>query len=70
MADELGAYALDPAWARRSFDRAAQSYDAAAVLHAKLREELLERLEFMAIAPPRNSAFWPSVGRAAYETES
>jgi malonyl-CoA O-methyltransferase len=51
MADELGAYALDPAWARRSFDRAAQSYDAAAVLHAKLREELLERLEFMAIAP-------------------
>jgi malonyl-CoA O-methyltransferase len=51
MADELGAYALDPAWARRSFDRAAQSYDAAAVLHTNARDNLLERLELMAIAP-------------------
>jgi malonyl-CoA O-methyltransferase len=51
MSDELGAYALDPAWARRSFDRAARSYDTAAVLHAEVRKNLLERLEFMAIAP-------------------
>jgi malonyl-CoA O-methyltransferase len=51
MADELGAYALDPAWARRSFDRAAQSYDAAAVLHTSARNELLGRLDLMAIAP-------------------
>ena len=51
MSDELGAYALDPAWARRSFDRAAQSYDAAAVLHAAVRDDLLQRQELMAIAP-------------------
>src|SRR5271155_3025320 len=51
MADELGAYALDSAWARRSFDRAADNYDAAAVLHADARDNLLERLDLMAIAP-------------------
>ncbi len=51
MSDELGAYALDAAWARRSFDRAAQSYDSAAVLHATVREDLLKRQDLMAIAP-------------------
>jgi malonyl-CoA O-methyltransferase len=51
MPDELGAYALDWAWARRSFDRAAHSYDAAAVLHADARDNLLARLELMAIEP-------------------
>jgi malonyl-CoA O-methyltransferase len=51
MADEPGAYALDSAWARRSFDRAADSYDAAAVLHTNARDNLLERLDLMAIEP-------------------
>lgn len=51
MSEELGAYALDPGWARRSFDRAAHSYDAAAVLHANARDNLLERLDLMAITP-------------------
>jgi malonyl-CoA O-methyltransferase len=51
MPDELGAYALDWAWARRSFDRAAHGYDAAAVLHADARDNLLGRLELMAIEP-------------------
>jgi malonyl-CoA O-methyltransferase len=51
MADELGAYALDSAWARRSFDRAAGNYDAAAVLHTDARDNLLERLDLMAIEP-------------------
>jgi malonyl-CoA O-methyltransferase len=51
MTDEIGAYALDPAWARRSFDRAAPGYDAVSVLHAEVRVNLLERLQLTAIAP-------------------
>jgi malonyl-CoA O-methyltransferase len=36
---------------RRSFDRAATTYDAAAVLHAEVRGNLLARLDLMALAP-------------------
>ena len=36
---------------RRSFDRAAATYDAAAVLQSEVREVLLERLELTALAP-------------------
>ena len=51
MSDEIEAYALDPHWVRRSFDRAADTYDAAAVLHAEVRENLLERLELTLLEP-------------------
>jgi malonyl-CoA O-methyltransferase len=51
MSDDLGAYALEPASVRRSFDRAAKSYDAAAVLHAEVRENLLQRLQLVALVP-------------------
>jgi malonyl-CoA O-methyltransferase len=51
MADEFGVQPLDSTWARRSFDRAADSYDAAAVLHTEARNNLLQRLELMAITP-------------------
>jgi malonyl-CoA O-methyltransferase len=51
MADDFGVQPLDSAWVRRSFDRAAGSYDAAAVLHTEARNNLLQRLELMAIAP-------------------
>jgi malonyl-CoA O-methyltransferase len=44
-------FALDARWVRQSFDRAAAGFDAAAVLHAEVRKNLLERLELMAIAP-------------------
>ena len=44
-------YALNSRWARRSFDRAAGTYDAAAILHAQVRETLLTRLEFTRLAP-------------------
>ena len=44
-------YALDAARVRRSFDRAAATYDAAAVLHAEVRDNLLARLDLMALAP-------------------
>jgi len=36
---------------RRSFDRAAASFDAAAVLHAEIRQNLLERLKLTALQP-------------------
>ncbi len=44
-------YALDAARVRRSFDRAAPTFDAAAVLHAEVRDNLLARLDLMAVAP-------------------
>jgi malonyl-CoA O-methyltransferase len=47
----LAAYALDTPRVRRSFDRAAATYDAAAVLHAEVRGSLLARLDLMALAP-------------------
>lgn len=50
-ADDMAAYALDIRRVRRSFDRAAGSYDAAAVLHADVRGNLLQRLDLMAVAP-------------------
>jgi len=49
--DGLAAYALDPRCVRRSFDRAAPTYDAAAVLHAEVRGSLLARLDFMTVDP-------------------
>lgn len=36
---------------RRSFDRAAKTYDAAAVLHAEVRENLLARLQLTTLNP-------------------
>jgi malonyl-CoA O-methyltransferase len=44
-------YALDAARVRRSFDRAAATYEDAAVLHAEVRDNLLARLDLMALAP-------------------
>jgi malonyl-CoA O-methyltransferase len=47
----VAAYALDPRRVRRSFDRAAGTFDDAAVLHAQVRDNLLARLDLMALAP-------------------
>jgi malonyl-CoA O-methyltransferase len=51
MSDDIGVYALESARVRRSFDRAAKTYDAAAVLHAEVRESLLERLQLVTLVP-------------------
>ena len=56
MPDELApdspaAYELDTHQVRRSFDRAAATYDAAAVLHAEVRDQLLARLDLMKLTP-------------------
>ncbi len=43
----------DKQWVRRSFDRAAADYDAAAVLQREVAERLLERLDFIRVKPRR-----------------
>ena len=45
------AFRLDRRGVRRAFDRASQRYDAAAVLQKRVREDLLERLDLVRIAP-------------------
>ncbi len=42
---------LDPAGVRSSFDRASTTYEAAAVLQARVGDELLERLDFFKFEP-------------------
>jgi malonyl-CoA O-methyltransferase len=49
--DGAAAYALDITRVRRAFDRAATTYDAAAVLHTEVRDNLLKRLDLMALTP-------------------
>lgn len=44
-------FELDRREVRRSFGRAARGYDAAAVLQARVRGELLERLDLVRLAP-------------------
>ncbi|MDY6946590.1 MAG: malonyl-ACP O-methyltransferase BioC [Pseudomonadota bacterium] len=48
MPDE---FYLDPARVRRSFDRAARDYDAAAIVPAEIRNRLLERLDLVKLQP-------------------
>lgn len=48
MPDE---FYLDPARVRRSFDRAARGYDAAAVVPTEIRNRLLERLDLVKLQP-------------------
>jgi malonyl-CoA O-methyltransferase len=49
MSDQ--AFDIDLAAVRRSFDRAARSYDKAAALQAEVRGRLLERLDYVALEP-------------------
>jgi malonyl-CoA O-methyltransferase len=47
----VDAFELDPARVRHSFSDAARGYDAAAVLQARIRDELLERLDVLTMRP-------------------
>jgi malonyl-CoA O-methyltransferase len=49
--ESVTAYALDTRRVRRSFDRAAGTFDGAAVLPTCVRDDLLARLDWMALAP-------------------
>jgi malonyl-CoA O-methyltransferase len=44
-------YKIDKARVRASFDRAASTYDTAAVLQAEVRQRMLERLDLVRISP-------------------
>ena len=45
-------YNIDKARARASFGRAANTYDAAAILQKQVREEMLNRLDLVKLIPP------------------
>ena len=49
--DAVDKYLIDKARVRTSFNRAANSYDAAAVLQKRVREEMLDRLGLINIKP-------------------
>lgn len=49
----LDEYTLDKLRVRASFDRAAETYDAAAVMQHEVCQRMLERLDYMKIAPRR-----------------
>ena len=44
-------YHIDKARARASFGRAAETYDAAAILQKQVREEMLNRLDLVKLNP-------------------
>lgn len=56
---------LDKEKARRSFERAAPAYDATAVLQQEVGRRMLERLDFMRIAPRRILDLGCGTGRAS-----
>jgi malonyl-CoA O-methyltransferase len=60
------AYELDTHRVRRSFDRAVATYDAAAVLHAEVREQLLARLDLMKLTPRVAMDAGAGTGHAAH----
>jgi malonyl-CoA O-methyltransferase len=58
-------YTLDKARVRASFDRAAQSYDAAAILQKEVRERMSSRLDLVKIAPSSVLDIGAGTGHAA-----
>jgi len=58
-------YTIDKARVRASFDRAAASYDAAAVLQKEVRERMLERLDYTRLAPRQILDAGTGTGHAA-----
>ncbi|MGB5338823.1 MAG: malonyl-ACP O-methyltransferase BioC [Gammaproteobacteria bacterium] len=53
MADDHSAYRIDKAQARRAFERAAPTYDAAAALQNEIGARLIERLDLIRMQPAR-----------------
>ena len=45
------AYGLQTAEIRKSFDRVSESYDRFAIVESRVRKEILERLELVALKP-------------------
>jgi malonyl-CoA O-methyltransferase len=57
-------FALDPRRVRASFSRAARSYDEAAVLQTRVRDELLDRLQWVRVQPEVVVDLGAGTGRA------
>ena len=64
MSDE---FFLDPRLVRRSFDRAARTYDAAAAVQREIRTRLLERLDIVRLAPSAVLDLGAGTGHASRE---
>lgn len=64
MSDE---YFLDPRAVRRSFDRAARTYDAAAAVQREIRARLLERLDIVRLIPATVLDLGAGTGHASRE---
>jgi malonyl-CoA O-methyltransferase len=64
MADE---YFLDPRAVRRSFDRAACTYDTAAAVQREIRTRLLERLDIVRLVPATVLDLGAGTGHASRE---
>jgi malonyl-CoA O-methyltransferase len=64
MADE---FFLDPRLVRRSFDRAARTYDSAAAVQVEIRRRLLERLDIVRLAPAAVLDLGAGTGHASRE---
>ncbi|MBU3735908.1 MAG: malonyl-ACP O-methyltransferase BioC [Methylobacterium sp.] len=62
MPDE---YTLDKLRVRAAFDRAAEGYDAAAVMQQEVRQRMLERLDYIRITPQRILDAGAGTGHAA-----
>lgn len=58
---------LDPAGVRQSFDRASASYEASAVLQARVGDELLQRVKFFQLEPTVVVDLGAGTGRATAE---
>jgi len=58
-------FRIDAARVRRSFGRAARDYDASAVLQARVREQLLERLDLVRLEPVVVVDLGAGTGRAS-----
>jgi len=64
---DLDAFRLDRPGIRLSFDRASTRYDAAAVLQARVNEELMQRLDFFKFQPQVAVDLGAGTGRGAEE---
>ena len=53
MTDGVDSYRLDKQQARRAFERAAATYDAAAALQSEVGDRMLERLDLVRLQPAR-----------------
>lgn len=62
-------YVIDKARVRAAFDRAAQTYDAAAVLQKLVRDEMFSRLDLIKIAPHRILDAGCGTGHGSFELQ-